>query len=353
MAQMTQTNIITERRNEIKKAVYKTLLHYGKYHIPIKIKDLVRSFPEIRLISYSKHMKSMNIGYDDVLKFTGTKDACTDYYAAKDLYIIYYNDIDGNITKSNRYRWNIAHELGHVMLGHHKNHKKTWIFRSELSTFEYNELEEEADYFASLILVPHAVLLGFQIKNANYIKVMCKISEPAAKRRYYEFVEWKSHVDANDEYDKRVFYLYFNFIYKRKCKNCGAGIIQRYGKYCPICGSKNTLEWGDGDTMKYPLLKTNENGKLTECPTCHNEETDIKGAFCQICGKNLVNSCSEPGCNNYDEILPSNARHCPLCGSNSTFLNSGILKEWNYNNYQSSSGFIDIPDGIDEELPFN
>ena len=350
---MTQTNIPQDRRNEIKEAVYYTLQNYGQSNIPVKIKAIVRSFTNIRLVSYSKHMKKENLSYDAMIKFTGTKDACTDYYATVNFYIIYYNDIDRNITTSNRYRWNIAHELGHIMLKHHITHEKTRIFRSELSNSEYDELEEEADYFASLILVPHAALLGFQIKNANSIKIMCKISEPAAKRRYYEFVEWKSHVGSQDEYDNQIFYLYHDFIYKRKCKHCGVGIIQRYGKYCPICGEKNILEWGDGDQMKYPLLATYENGKLKECPVCHNEETGIEGNYCQICGSYIINKCSNQLCSN-DNILPSNARYCPKCGESSTFYNNNILKAWNDNEHKNlSDGFMDIPLDIDEELPFN
>lgn len=357
---MTQTNIPQDRRNEIKEAVYYTLQNYGQSNIPVKIKAIVRSFTNIRLVSYSKHMKKENLSYDTMIKFTGTKDACTDYYATDNLYIIYYNDIDRNITTSNRYRWNIAHELGHIILNHHITHEKTRIFRSELSNSEYDELEEEADYFASLILVPHAALLGFQIKNANSIKIMCKISEPAAKRRYYEFVEWKSHVSSQDEYDKRIFHLYYNFIYKRKCKHCGAGIIQKCGKYCPICGQKNILQWGDGDNMKYSLLETYENGKLKECPTCHNEITNIEGDFCQICGNNLVNRCINDECSNTSP-LPSNARYCPQCGFQSSFYNNNLLKAWDYKEPSFvSDGFMHIPDPeelpfpeIDEELPFN
>ena len=142
---MTQTNIPLERRQEIKQAVYNTLQNYQQSNIPVKIKAITRSFPNIRLVSYSKHMKKENLSYDAMIDFTGTKDACTDYYAMVNFYIIYYNDIDRNITTSNRYRWNIAHELGHIMLNHHITHKKTRIFRNELSNSEYNELEEEAD----------------------------------------------------------------------------------------------------------------------------------------------------------------------------------------------------------------
>lgn len=347
---MTQTNISTKRRLEIKNAVYYALIHSGNCNLPIKIKSIVRSYKNIRLISFSKHMKRLNISYEEMKAYAKTKDAFTDYYANEEMYYIYYNDLDTNIVTSNRYRWNIAHELGHVLLEHHKNNDKTRIFRCSLSDEEYDALEEEADYFAQLLLVPHAALIGFRISKSNHIKVMCKISDPASRKRYYEYVDWKSHINSQDEYDNRIFHFYFNFIFKRKCKNCDASIIQRYGKYCPICGQK-TLEWGDG-TMIYEKLDTYETGKLKECPTCKNEETNIEGDYCQICGESLVNLCSNDDCSNYQGKLPSNARYCPICGSRSTFYQNNILRAWN-NKVYSSDGFMNIPDLIDEELPFN
>ena len=119
---MIQTNISPARRKEIKKAVYETLCNYPVPFVPLKIKSLVRSFSNIRLIPYSKHMKIMGLTYSQMIRFANTMDACTDYYAESDLYIVYYNDIEKSITLSNRYRWNIAHELGHIILKHQKTH---------------------------------------------------------------------------------------------------------------------------------------------------------------------------------------------------------------------------------------
>lgn len=344
---MTQTNIPIDRRQVIKSVVADAYEHFNKPKLPLEVKAFARSFSNIRLTSYSKHMKRMNLTYSYITNIA--KDSYTDYYADINMYYIYYNDIDSNIVTSNRYRWNIAHELGHVLLGHLRDNEKTRLTRPALPDDEYLYLEEEADYFAQLILVPHSPLLGFNIQTSNHIKILCKISGPASRKRFYEFTEWKRNVNADDEYDKRTFYYYFNFVFKRKCKNCEAGLIQRHGKHCPICGSKNTLEWGDGDKMKYPLLETHENGKLKECPICKNEETDIEGKYCHICSQKLINMCTNQNCDNYD-ILPSNARFCPICGGKSSFYNSGILKTWDYQ--ELFNGFMEIP-GIDEELPFN
>ena len=267
------------------------------------------------------------------------------------IYIIYYNDIDShNIINSNRYCWNIAHELGHILLEHHKTNEKTRIFRSSLSNQEYDYFEAEADYFAQLILVPHVVLYAFKIKNSSQLKSLCRISAPAANRRFYAYQQWIKNINGNDEYDKPLFHLYYNFIYKKQCNTCNAKILQKNGKYCPICGQK-TLQWGDGK-MIYEKLNTYDNGKLKECPIYENEETNIAGSRCQICGTYLVNNCTLDDCEYSTTELPSNARYCPICGSESTFYRNGFLKEWNFKE-QISNGFMSVPDGIDDELPFS
>ncbi|MFR8812268.1 MAG: ImmA/IrrE family metallo-endopeptidase [Lachnospiraceae bacterium] len=350
--------ISNDRRRKIKSIVYSTLLHSHQLSMPVKIGTIIRSYKNIKLITYSSQIKKHGITYKELIISVETQDSYVVYNHSKNKYCIYYNDMDINIVSSNRVRWNLAHELGHVLLKHHELCSKEKLLRNDIfldniDDDNYKIAELEANYFAQLLLVPHVVLLGFNIKTQKHLKNICKISDKAANRRYREFVEWKSHVNAQDEYDKQIFHLYYNFIYKRKCKNCGAGLIQRYGKHCPICGEKNTLEWGDGDSMKYPLLETYEDGKLKECPVCHNEETNIEGDFCQICGTNLVNKCIYDGCSNTDS-LPSNARYCPMCGYISSFLNNGLLKAWDYKEYTNNSdGFLNIPDDIDEELPFN
>lgn len=340
--------ISSKRRNEIKQQVYNTLVIYGTPILPLKIGGLIRNIKNVKLITYSSQIRKFGITYKELILNAETKDSYAVYNRTIDKYCIYYNDMDNSIISSHRIRWNLAHELGHVILEHHKLANVEKLYREGFDDNTYRYLEDEANYFAQLILVPHIVLLGLKLRKPSDIKYRCQISNQALNRRVKEYEIWCQHSHVGDSYDELLFRYYYNFIFKKTCKNCEAGLVQRYGKHCPICGSKNTLEWGEGDKMKYPLLPTYESKKLKECPKCKNEETEINGTYCQICGGSLVNTCLNQNCSNID-VLPSNARYCPICGEKSSFYKDGIIKVWNYS--PNSFGFL--PDGIDEELPFN
>jgi Zn-dependent peptidase ImmA (M78 family) len=66
-------------------------------------------------------------------------------------YIILYNDE----MDSNRIRFTIAHEIGHIVLGHE---------------YSCEETESEADYFARNLLVPMGILIHRHI--SDYIEIV-------------------------------------------------------------------------------------------------------------------------------------------------------------------------------------
>lgn len=318
------------RREEIKSVVLSVLQHFHHASLPVKIKAICKSYPNIRLIPFSVHMKRHNLSYEEMKEYCGTSDSCADYYAKYNKYIIYYNDVDiVRFVNSNRYRWNIAHELGHILLSHHKINDKTRIYRSSLSDAEYDYFEAEADYFAQLILVPHAVLYAFKIQNEHQLKTICKISNPAAKRRFRAYQQWIWHINGHDPYDRPLFQCYYKYIYQKRCTTCNAYVIQPKGKFCPICGNK-TLQWGETE-MKYPVkIKVNGHSKALRCPVCDNEEISIEGTHCPICGTDLVNQCTNIDSygNGCGALAAGNARYCIYCGSETTFLYHGLLKPW-------------------------
>ena len=327
--------ISNNRRAEIKNRMLSILKKYGQPYVPVKIGNIIRKMNNVKLITYSSQIRKHNITYEELIINAETKDSYAVWDGNK-RYCIYYNDLDFNILHSNRVRWNLAHELGHIVLRHivlrhHEFYKYNKLFRNVLNDSTYNYLEEEADYFAQLILVPHIVLFKFRVSTINELKTLCKISSNAAIHRFRAYQKWLSHIDIEDEYDNQLLQYYYNFIYKYHCQTCGATLLQEHGAYCPICGNKNTLKWGDGN-MIYKEFETYTSKKLIQCPRCQNEQTNIQGEYCQICGSYLVNRCIGD-CNyigncSYNMILPTNARYCPISGNKSIFYDQGFLQDW-------------------------
>ena len=310
---------------------------------PIDVEKIIHK-QKWGLTPYSLIMQEFNCDRDKVIKCLRSKDGYTQLDGTN--YSIAFND-DSKL--GNRTRFTLMHEIGHIYLKHLEDYDITLLYRGSLSKQENKVLENEANAFARNVLAPTSVLLQLKDKSITNVSNKFGISYEAAKIRLELF-----NIDAKNistiGLTKRmanIFSLYFN---KRTCTTCNASFNLVPGTFCPICGNK-TLKWGDGK-MIYPSMMTTDKGKLIECPVCHNTETFISGSYCQICGTQLQNFCTN---SNFDYqcpvgMLPVNARYCPECGEPSSFYKNGILQAWNYN---ENNSFMTIPDGIDEELPFN
>lgn len=75
-------------------------------------------------------------------------------------------------------RFTIAHELGHILLGH------MLIDKAKYRTFKVrNPEEQEADMFAARLLAPACVLHELQALSAEQIAEVCNVSISAARVR--------------------------------------------------------------------------------------------------------------------------------------------------------------------------
>lgn len=103
---------------------------------------------------------------------------------------IYYNDRKPFV----RQRFTIAHELGHVMLGHREH--------SALA-------EHEANHFAAAALCPLPLLALYDIRRVPEIARIFKISEDCAEKRLRDLIrwealeEWKRNRDFGNEVRQR------------------------------------------------------------------------------------------------------------------------------------------------------
>lgn len=358
-----------EDRLKIKSAVLRALNNVGHLDMPVNIKNIVKSFSNCRLIPYSQHMRQHSLSYEEMLDFAGSEDAFTDYYKKYDKYIIYYNDVAMSIVWSYRYRWNIAHELGHVLLNHHKMNDRSRLFRNTLSQNAYRVLEAEADYFASYILVPYAAFEEVKFQNSSDIAAMCKISGAAAQYRYNDYLDWSKGGKFQDDFDYTIKQLFSEIVSSRyvkkyfSCPTCFSHWSCKDSEFCPICGSHVIYNASIGETgMEYSFVAIDESGRAKVCPRCGNPHMLPEGNYCIICGTYLVNDCADMQIQvgpDYEDVrlesacskgkrLPGNARYCPFCGHETSFFQQQLLLPWNHD----EDPFAKPKNKSDDELPF-
>ncbi len=336
-------NISKDRRKLIKNTVLKLLYNYKNIYLPVPIKAIVKSLPNCRLIKYSKYLQDNKLSKKDISISFNSNDAVSDcrFFEGKIQYIIYYNDMDESINKSNRYRWNIAHELGHVLLQHHLN-PNTRLFRNALSEQQYRKYEDEANMFAAYLLVPHSILYFQEIRKPSDIARLCKISKSASITRWNEYIIWYYNSHLSDQYDRDIQNIYYHSPKtqgKIFCSNCKTNISYNSGyHYCYICGKNKARYIIEGDKMIYNGIEVDNTAKAIKCPVCGNEELS-SGVFCKICGSYVINKCEpqnefgtlEPCRESIAHPLPGNARFCPYCGSKTSFFNLNYLSNWDSN----------------------
>lgn len=96
-------------------------------------------------------------------------------------WFIIYDDT----TSRQNSRFTIAHELGHIFLGHDLQGGVS--FRRSGLNKPKPAKESEADIFASRLLAPACVLWGLEISCAEQISHLCDISLQRAQIRYKRF----------------------------------------------------------------------------------------------------------------------------------------------------------------------
>ena len=317
-------NISDERKQIIKKEVLSIFDTENFTKFPIPIKAIVKSFSCCRLITYSKMAATLGMDINQFIAYAGTDDAYTDYNVKTGQYLIVYNDTNPFIMSSNRYRWNIAHELGHIILGHHREHNCR-TFRDTLQTDKYYELETEADYFAKLLLVPFAPL-GFEgTLDIESMKNICRISPQMANNLDIESSRWAHNGRGRNKYDIQLLNRFYPY---KLCLNCHT-VISTKGvpHYCHICGSSefDYYSYRPMNSVKYQSIELNKYHKPLSCPACGYHDMDNDGRFCENCGVYVANTCSDINCPGYDG-LAGDARYCHICGQTSTFAINDFLK---------------------------
>jgi Zn-dependent peptidase ImmA (M78 family)/ribosomal protein L37E len=255
-------------------------------------------------------------------------------------YVIYYNER----MSRRRKRFTIAHEIGHVILGHHLESGVPVLSRDTMEQRLYQRQEHEASCFARNLLCPayhaerlldaHGISrvanedvwevarrtaltenLGMRFSAQSLIEKAFDISSAAAKTRVAllqtdidmyraHHLDWESTKDIGQAA-------------RWYCTRCN---LERFpgASHCSECGSKRFSFRVDASGFAYQDLGVNAHMQFSPCPVCGNESYSADAGYCRICGTPLTNPCTDdPAHLNHPE-----AKHCYACGNPTAFHGS-------------------------------
>lgn len=347
---------------------------------PVNILQLCNNLYETKLATYEEFAEEIGKSVDFVSKNIGKNNDAFTLNRGGEFIIVFNDDIVDNIVE--RIRFSIAHEVGHIMLGHFDDGDLI-LTRGGLTEEKYKVLEIEADKFAQELLLPTFLVdenssVEFLSKTFDVSKQVAKIALNA-KRRYpwikatlpykalfrssqnkIKFFSLKStlQIEARDSinFDSYIQRLLImpNYYFCPQCKHIDK-TLELQILHCPVCrygqleviSEKNYFlfhEWREREMVSYSSLEVDNEGRLKQkCPICSNDH--VSDNYCSVCATPIINKCSgfnweeSSSYGEYDWV-PNDAepcegglhgadRYCPKCGCASTFLKNKLLDEWN------------------------
>ena len=324
---------------------YELLIEFNICSFPVDPREIIKLFSNWYLVGY--HELKTNMDVEDPLNLSKEKaEGKTVKIRGSNNYLILY---DEQVDQETRIRWTLAHEIGHIVLGHLVHFEATALNRRGLTQREYGVLEVEAHWFTAVLLAPKPIIeLSRFCNSSDGIRLMCYISNEAAIKRYkqlmnkdyhilqgklirnfYSHLASKGYLDAVFETATRFYgsSIYPEFCkYCRICHHCNAYIEKEDQKFCHICGNSvpavnnySPLENSGGVSVilkgqHYREIQTNNDKRVIFCPICKNHEFSEEAQHCPICDTPLYNRCTQD-----DTLLDGSCRYCPDCGSKALF----------------------------------
>lgn len=182
------------RYKNARNSAWQVLIDYNVTSLPVKVSKIAEK-ANIKILKNSKY----NI-------LTKNQIGLSFKYADK-WYVVY----DDTVT-AERARFTIAHELGHIFLGH-----ETLLSRNTIYDAEKPAEETEADIFASRLLAPACVLWALDLHTAEEIAACCNISyESACCRAERMKTLYKRNKFLTSPLERQVYNNFQSYIEKEK-----------------------------------------------------------------------------------------------------------------------------------------
>lgn len=147
----------------VRDSAWRCLIDTQTAELPVSVVKLARHF-EVNIVKNSAH------------NWLETSQSGISFVTQNGEWVIVYDDSE----PIGRKRFTVAHELGHILLGHplRAGEQHTRVFNKDRPV-----VESEADMFAARVLAPACVLWALDLHTADEISEVCQISYTAAKIR--------------------------------------------------------------------------------------------------------------------------------------------------------------------------
>lgn len=163
---------------------YKTLPKHIAQFV-FNIREAISTLKNCAVFSYQEFAGFSNAGVNDIIAYCESYDACTRKGIDEDKYIILYND-SPDISKGKK-AFTLAHELGHILLGHMNILESFGIYHS---SHENEHMKKQADYFAACLLCPLPVLYRIKPKSILSVEMIFGLSGKAAEVAFDNYTHY-------------------------------------------------------------------------------------------------------------------------------------------------------------------
>lgn len=180
------------RKFYINNLVLKLYSQLPRIKYPLDLNEVLSLIPNCKLMSYQKFADINHCSVNDVIALCQSKSGCTHYDVETNRYLILVNLAE--TSNYGRRRWTIAHEIGHIVCGHHILSAVDRIAENSFAQINNQDYEIEADYFVTTLLSPLPLFKAFEIQSARDIQNTFGLSAEASDIRLKEYMIWlKNH----------------------------------------------------------------------------------------------------------------------------------------------------------------
>ena len=179
----------------VRTAAWECLRDFSDGTLPVSVTDIA-SEADIKIIRNSS-VNLLEIGEESA-----------SIYSDEQWFIVYNDDL-----QHSRCRFIVAHELGHIFLGHGT---AVSLGSGDIRTHD-SCLEREADMFAARLLQPACVLYALDLHTADEIADLCDVSYETAHYRSVRMKElYRRSKFLSSEYEQIVYEKFRPFIEKKR-----------------------------------------------------------------------------------------------------------------------------------------